>query len=235
MSDFVFPFQWRELHNAAEWLNTQKANGPKVTQDDFISWWQQGTIELCYFWGDEGLVVPDFCDAMSFIERPFYRVDPSDVPRISVKPYGTGEDYRLTRIPTGSEYDPYELAFDLTASGLVIPRAEMLKVWRMFNPLPVNPPAQNATVPKVHGNAERNAIWRERVLLAAGYVKIHFPKECKNSKGRETRAAWASALIDHWHLFGDDSDAPEHRTATEIIGDIYKLPANRKRAGKNAP
>lgn len=137
MSDFVFPFQWRELPRAVEWLNEQKANGPAVTLDDFLAWWGQGVIELCYFWGDMGLVVPDRGDFMSFVEGYLYAgcTDPTDIPMMAIKPYGTDGDYQRVKLPHGTQDGPYELAYDLTANGLVIPHAEMLKVWRLFNPL----------------------------------------------------------------------------------------------------
>ncbi|EAO1439727.1 hypothetical protein OIH90_003537 [Salmonella enterica] len=241
MSDFVFPFSWRELPRAVEWLNEQKANGPAVTLDDFLAWWGQGIIELCYFWGDMGLVVPDRGDFMSFVDGYLYSActDPTDIPMMMIKPYGTEEDYRPVKLPHGTPDAPYELAYDLTASGLVIPHAEMLKVWRLFNPLPDDIHTSCGTfaisAKPEHGNRESNARWRERVLLAAGYVKTFYPEECKNRFGRETVTAWADALRNHWHLFGDDHDIPGDRFAKDIIGDIFRLPAERKRAGKNAP
>lgn len=134
---------------------------------------------------------------------------------------------------TGKQYQHFTADLDIEKTDLVLTKTEFERAYYLLNPEAKCIPVDN--IPRVHGNRENNARWRERVLLAAGYVKIHYPKDCKNKHGRETLSAWADALINHWHLFGNDHDIPEKRVATEIIGDISRLPANRKRAGKSAP
>lgn len=172
MSDFVFPFQWRELPRAVEWLNEQKVNGPAVTLDDFLAWWGQGVIELCYFWGDMGLVVPDRGDFMSFVDGYLYAecTDHSDIPKMMIKPYGTDSDYQPVKLPHGTPDGPYELAYDLTANGLVIPHAEMLKVWRLFNPLPDEVDESRAAVSKPESQKSINYLARQLKAL----ICIHY-------------------------------------------------------------
>lgn len=146
MNAFVFPFQWRELSRAVEWLNEREEISHTVTSDDFLSWWQQGEIELCYDWGNKSLVVPEFEAFAGFNEGynwSFYVA--GEVPRISVKPYGSNEEYNVVTAPHGTPDGPYELACDLTIGGLVIPRAEMEKAYRLLTTVPGNAPAPAST------------------------------------------------------------------------------------------
>lgn len=239
MSDFIFPFKWRRLPRAVEWLNARDDVLHKVTVDDVLILWSQGEIELCYCWYKNELIVP--------LIREFYRFDKGlgfprltrgGTPMFSVKPYGTTQDYSLTEAPPGSRVDPKRSLYDFSRNGLLVTRAEMLKIYHLVTtgrPLPHNTTinAYTAVTNTVHGNIERNAQWRERILLAAGYVKFKFPKECKNKYGKESAVAWAGALLNHWHLFGAENEAPSARTAADIIRDIFKLPSKRTVAGKN--
>lgn len=87
----------------------------------------------------------------------------------------------------------------------------------------------------IHGNARNNARRRENILLALGYVKFHYPKECerslKSGGSKESANAWAEALLNHWALFGEETEAPTVSYLLPIIRDIYRLPNQRKCAG----
>ncbi|EMY1847278.1 hypothetical protein AAIJ03_003785 [Salmonella enterica] len=185
-------------------------------------------------------------------EAPYDWFPPPDNVTMKFRKYGTADPYAEMKLSAWADtrlspdYRPENdngerLAKALRAmyssDALVIPRAELVKAIRSFTSTLPDDIQQSCSTfaTRVHGNRENNARWRERVLLAAGYVKIHYPKDCKNKHERETLSAWADALINHWHLFGNDHDIPEKRVATEIIGDIYRLPVDRKRAGKSTP
>ncbi|EJE9854229.1 hypothetical protein M5849_000285 [Salmonella enterica] len=188
-------------------------------------------------------------------EEPYSWPPPPNEVTMQFRSYGTTDPYREMKLSAWADmrlspdYQPVDdsgegLANALRAmyssNALVIPRAELVKAIGIFtSTLPDDIHTSCGTfaisAKPEHGNRESNARWRERVLLAAGYVKTFYPEECKNRFGRETKTAWADALRNHWHLFGDDHDIPGDRFAKDIIGDIFRLPAKRKRAGKNAP
>ncbi|WP_391528020.1 hypothetical protein [Photorhabdus akhurstii] len=134
MSDFIFPFQWRELSRAVEWLNERDDIQYTISCDDFISWWRQGELELCYYWEPQGLLVPDFTDFQGFNEGYYWdSYLPGEVPKISIKDYGAGSNYRLVSIPHGNPFNPSEFG-DLSSKALVIPQFEMEKAYRLLNP-----------------------------------------------------------------------------------------------------
>lgn len=188
-------------------------------------------------------------------EAPYDWSPPPEAVTMALRRYGTAGPHREQSLSAWAysrldfDYRPENDNGELLAEALhtlysekalVIPRAELVKAIGIFtSTLPDDMRESCGTfaisAKPEHGNRESNARWRERVLLAAGYVKTCYPEECKNRFGRETVTAWADALRNHWHLFGDDHDIPGDRFAKDIIGDIFRLPAKRKRAGKNAP
>lgn len=172
---------------------------------------------------------------------------PDPTPTLDVRPYGIDSKFKQMNAPhlcetcdQGAEHWA-TLRTALSHQNLILPKAEAEKVYGLLFPNTIPLPDEgeiSSPIPsdkKRHGNSENNAQWRERVLLAAGYVKFKYPDDCKNTRGKESCSAWASALIDHWHLFGSEGEAPSTRVAEDIIRDIFKLPAKRTRAGKNTP
>ncbi|WP_407201061.1 hypothetical protein [Citrobacter werkmanii] len=242
MNDFVFPFDSLPVPEALAKLNEMGTAPFKITQGDVETWFGEGKIELCFNWG--GLIVPSWEDMNIIWNDP--ATHPTYVSQIDAKPYGENVAFSPLKIPHFCEYcdsdtDHQELLFlSLHISSMVLPRAEVEKIYQMVKGLDTPCPDESKAVSTelikmVHGNAERNALMRERILLAAGYVKFTYPSECKNKRGKESCAAWAAALLDHWHLFGDDNDIPSIRVTEDIIRDIFKLPAARRRAGKTTP
>ncbi|HAK3333999.1 TPA: hypothetical protein H2A59_004564 [Salmonella enterica] len=195
-----------------------------VEYGSFMRWWAEST----YDW--------PLPDSVTMKFREYGTADPYAETKLSAwADMRLSPDYRPE--DDGGEMLAKALQAMYSSDALVIPRTELVKAIRSFtSPLPddIQQPCGTFAT-RVHGNRENNARWRERVLLAAGYVKTSYPADCKNKHGKETWSAWADALINHWHLFGNDHDIPEKRVATEIIGDIFRLPARRKRAGKSAP
>jgi hypothetical protein len=110
-----------------------------------------------------------------------------------------------------------------------------------IKPIPFRKSTTNKDTPTpAHGNSINNARRRENILLALGYVKLNYPDECekkqKSGKSKPSSNAWAEALLNHWALFGEESDAPTVSYLLPIIRDIYRLPSERKCAGlKNTP
>lgn len=87
---------------------------------------------------------------------------------------------------------------------------------------------------KTHKNQEINALKREAVLLAAMYVMERHPEECSRKNGKKSLAAIAKAICNHSYTLFNSEEPPisNIRVLSEIIGDAYKLPNKRKRAGK---
>ncbi|HFJ4332795.1 TPA: hypothetical protein ACGUIF_004822 [Serratia liquefaciens] len=101
-----------------------------------------------------------------------------------------------------------------------------------------SPPIESDTTKiegkKIHRNQEINSSKRERILLAAMYVMKHYPDECLRKNGKESLAATAKAVCNHsYSLFGtEEPPITNVRIISEIIADGYRLPKERKRAGK---
>ncbi|MFV5942760.1 hypothetical protein [Klebsiella pneumoniae] len=236
----LFPHTQLLLHRAVEAitlrLRQQDPHHLGVTPRELIDMFSAGSIAMCYDWGSGGLVVPDISDARTLNERHLDHLIPGEIPMLLAHEYGSTKAPTVMTIPHGSPYDPYDFDLeDFTWDKMVLPQAEVVKAYRLLTPQEESAITEASSPKSTHGNAERNALIRERILLAAGYVKFTYPDECKNKLGKESCAAWASALLDHWHLFGDDSDIPSIRVTEEIIRDIRKLPNMRRRAGRTAP
>lgn len=101
-----------------------------------------------------------------------------------------------------------------------------------------SPPIESDTTKiegkKIHRNQEINSSKRERILLAAMYVMKNYPNECLRKNGKESLAATAKAVCNHsYSLFGtEEPPITNVRIISEIIADGYRLPKERKRAGK---
>lgn len=87
---------------------------------------------------------------------------------------------------------------------------------------------------KTHGNQEINSSKREKILLAAMYLMKNHPEECLRKNGKESFAATAKAICNHsYSLFGSEEPPITNvRIISEIIADGYRLPKERKRAGR---
>lgn len=89
-------------------------------------------------------------------------------------------------------------------------------------------------IKKTHKNQEINASKRESILLAAMYVMENHPEECVRKNGKKSAAAIAKSICDHSYTFFGSEDMPvtNIRVIAEIISDGFKIPSQRKRAGK---
>lgn len=237
----LFPYSQLLLHRAAEALTLRLQHQDHyhlgVTPRELTDMFAAGSIAICYDWGHMGLIVPDIYDARMLDAKQLNHLHPTDIPTIYARPYGSSEAPAAMKIPHGSPDSPHDYDLnDFSWENMVVPQVEIVKAYRLLVPQDGEEALAELSSPKpAHGNAERNALMRERILLAAGYVKFTYPSECKNKHGKESCAAWAAALLDHWHLFGDDNDIPSIRVTEDIIRDIFKLPAARRRAGKTTP
>ena len=144
MNDFVFPFDSLPVPEALAKLNEMGTAPFKITQGDVETWFGEGKIELCFNWG--GLIVPSWEDMNIIWNDP--ATHPTYVSQIDAKPYGENVAFSPLKIPHFCEYcnsdtDHQELLFlSLHISSMVLPRAEVEKIYQMVTgldtPLPDN-------------------------------------------------------------------------------------------------
>lgn len=139
---------------------------------------------------------------------------------------------------------PVKTLFEITIDDLFITRCQMEKINdNKGKPLPnyinggvpvIDINDMDGDIKKTHKNQEINSSKRERILLAAMYVMKNHPNECLRKNGKESLAATAKAICNHsYSLFGtEEPPIANVRIISEIIGDGYKLPKERKRAGR---
>ncbi len=155
-----------------------------------------------------------------------------------VRRYGTAEPYEEKKLTAwaypllderyrqeddGGERLAEALNALYSSDALVIPRAELVKAIGIFTaPLPVNPPAQNATAPKVHGNAEHNARNREQALKVAIGVLADHPDECRGSKKDPSPEKWTEAVLKY------AKDYPPFILGKEKLKELLKEAVNLK-------
>lgn len=189
--------------------------------------------------GVDVLLSVDYGSLMGWLEELRYELPPPSTAVMRVRRYGTSEPYEEKTLTAWAhpllldpEYMPESDGGEMltealntlySSDALVIPRAELVKAIGIFTaPLPVNPPAQNATAPKVHGNAERNAIKREQALKVAIGVLADHPDECRGSKKDPSPEKWKEAI------FRYAEDYPPFSLGEDSVKELLKEAVNLK-------
>lgn len=112
----------------------------------------------------------------------------------------------------------------LQTSDLVLPAAEFERAYNLLKGTQNH--SDNATAPKVHGNAERHARNREQVLKVAIGVLADHPDECRGAKKDPSPEKWTAAILEH------AKDYPPLILGKEAILDNLKEAVNlRSRTG----
>lgn len=137
MNDFVFPFDSLPVPEVLAKLNEMGTAPFKITQDDVETWFSEGKIELCFNWG--GLIVPSWEDMNVIWNDP--ATHPTYVSQIDAKPYGENVAFSPLKIPHFCEYCDSDTAhqellfLSLHISSMVLPRAEVEKIYQMVTGL----------------------------------------------------------------------------------------------------
>ncbi|WP_337063710.1 hypothetical protein [Raoultella ornithinolytica] len=174
-------------------LQQQDPHHLGVTPRELIDMFDAGSIAMCYDWGSSGLVVPEVDGVRELNAYYLSNITPEEIPALLMHQYGGVEAPAVKKIPHGSPYDPYEYDLeDFTWEKMVLPQPEVVKAYRLLNPVNLQPQEENKSA---HGNTEHHASNREHFYKVAIAVLSDHPDECRGTRKECSPAKWRDAML----------------------------------------